>query len=57
MAYFLGRDDDGMGLVTEQAVFFADRGVTEADLIERHGLYRLRSRLSVIAADDNHSLL
>jgi len=41
-AYFLGRDEEAARLVAEEAKFFADRGVTENELVERYELHRLR---------------
>lgn len=41
-AYFLGRDEEAARIIAEEASFFADRGVTENELVERYWLHRLR---------------
>jgi len=43
-AYHMGRDDEAARLVRIEADFFADRGVTEEDIIEKYRLHRLRNK-------------
>lgn len=43
-AYHMGRDDEAARLVRVEADFFADRGLTEEEIIERYRLHRLRER-------------
>ena len=43
MAYHLGDDAEAASLIAREAGFFADRGVTEAELIARYRLDRLRN--------------
>jgi hypothetical protein len=45
-AYHMGRDDEATRLVRIEADFFADRGVTEENIIERYRLHRLRNKNS-----------
>ena len=42
MAYHLGRDAEAASLIAQEASFFADRGVTEDELVDRYRLHRLR---------------
>ena len=42
-AYHMGRDDEAARLVRVEADFFADRGATEDDIIDRYRLHRLRN--------------
>lgn len=43
-AYHMGRDDEAALLVRIEADVFADRGITEEEIIKRYRLHRLRER-------------